>query len=399
MRFLSRCSVIIALAVTIILYLGWVIPSTRQYTQWQKSWAGGVRRIVTFGDSWSDTGRYILNGPPPGYEPIRHPLSGPVWPEALCAEILCDSIDNYARSLPPQVTQYYTDTVGAVLDNAVFQNATSSHNFTDFALRDLQQQVRDFVKMEGFKRMWPTQPPREWTLFTIWFGLNDIFHYSRLERDVAKFAITKSINHLFRQLNIIAEWMDAPILVVLPKAVNITNLPRFNIETIENTDTTRHRMALELAAFWNEELSSAAAQWKRGHIFLLEADKFIEGQVQAKLAHGAPSVRKRAPEFNDVTSPCKTLVYPSSNDEDGSDQLRFEEHICEDPDSHLFWDDFALSGKAHRMLGMEAGRLVKQRSTYNTYVAQQAVEAVRSSIPPWLKDRVDQFHAKQNSSN
>ena len=51
------------------------------------------------------------------------------------------------------------------------------------------------------------------------------------------------------------------------------------------------------------------------------------------------------------------------------------------------------------MLGMEAGRLVKQRSTYNTYVAQQAVEAVRSSIPPWLKDRVDQFHAKQNSSN
>lgn len=87
MRFLSRCSVIIALAVTLILYLGWVIPSTRQYTQWQKSWSGSVRRIVTFGDSWSDTGRYILNGPPPGYEPIRHPAGGPVWPEALCQEV------------------------------------------------------------------------------------------------------------------------------------------------------------------------------------------------------------------------------------------------------------------------------------------------------------------------
>ncbi|KAK7548628.1 hypothetical protein IWX49DRAFT_589701 [Phyllosticta citricarpa] len=398
MRFLSRCSVIIALAVTIILYLGWVIPSTRQYTQFQKSWSGSVRRIVTFGDSWSDTGRYILNGPPPGYEPIRHPASGPVWPEALCQEILCDSIDNYARSLPPQVTQYYTDTVGAVLDNAVFQNATASHNFTDFALRDLQQQVRDFVKMEGAKRMWPIQPPKEWTLFTVWFGVNDIFHYSKLERDVAKFAINKSIDHLFRQLNIIHEWMRGPILVVLPKAVNVTHLPRFNMETIDEVDTTRHRMAIDMASYWNYKLESRARNWMGGHVFLVESDKFMETQVRAKQMYGPPSVRKRALDFRDVSTACRTLVYPQSQDEDSVQELGVLEQVCEDPGQHLFWDDFHLSGKAHEFLGQQAGRLVKQRSTYNHYVAQQVTEAVRSSVPPWLKDRIEQFSAK-NSSN
>ncbi|KAK0658414.1 hypothetical protein DIS24_g4820 [Lasiodiplodia hormozganensis] len=397
MRFLSRCSVIIALAVTLILYLGWVIPSTRQYTQFQKSWSGSVRRIVTFGDSWSDTGRYILNGPPPGYEPIRHPASGPVWPEALCQEILCDSIDNYARSLPPQVTQYYTDTVGAVLDNAVFQNATSSHNFTDFALRDLQQQVRDFVKMEGFKRMWPIQPPKEWTLFTIWFGVNDIFHYSKIERARALFAIDQSIDHLFRQLNIIHEWMQAPVLVVLPKVVNITHLPRFEIETRADVDTTRHRIALELASYWNEKLESHARSWMGGHVFLLEADKFMESQVITKKLSNPPSVRKRTPEFGDITTPCRTLIYPQSQDEDSVQELGVQEQVCEEPRNHLFWDDYHLSGKAHEILGQAAGKLVKMRSTANHYVAQQVTEAVRDSIPPWLKDRLEEFHAKNSS--
>lgn len=50
------------------------------------------------------------------------------------------------------------------------------------------------------------------------------------------------------------------------------------------------------------------------------------------------------------------------------------------------------------MLGHAAGQLVKMRSTYNHYVAQQMTEAVRDSIPPWLKDRLEEFHAK-NSSN
>ncbi|KAF2089626.1 hypothetical protein K490DRAFT_21256, partial [Saccharata proteae CBS 121410] len=382
MRFLSRCSAVVAIAVTLILYIGWVAPSTRQYTQIQKAWQGSVRRLVVFGDSWSDTGRYILNGPPPGFEPIRHPLSGPVWTEALCGELLCDSIDNYARSLPPKIAEYYTETVEAVLDNAVFANATSSHNFTDFALRDLQQQVRDFVKLEGFKRMAPVRPPKEWTLFTIWFGISDVFHYSKLEPEVARFGIAKSIRHLFRQLNIIAEWMEAPILVILPQVVNVTALPRFNMEALESQDPNRAQNARNLATYWNEELARTSREWTNGHIFLLDAGDMLEGAISAKQAYGSPSARKRTPPFMDVTSPCRVLKYPQNMDEDASvEQLQIEEQVCEEPDSYLFWDDFHLSGKAHRMLGEKAGQLVKARSTYNNYVAQSAMEAVRSSVP------------------
>ena len=49
------------------------------------------------------------------------------------------------------------------------------------------------------------------------------------------------------------------------------------------------------------------------------------------------------------------------------------------------------------MLGQAAGKLVKLRSTANHYVAQQVTEAVRDSIPPWLKDRLEEFHAKNSS--
>jgi hypothetical protein len=83
---LTKLHVIAALGIASILYFFWIYPTLHVKSQLVKSWTGSSRRIVVFGDSFSDTGVYLIDPPKEGDKPIRDPEAGQRWTESLCEE-------------------------------------------------------------------------------------------------------------------------------------------------------------------------------------------------------------------------------------------------------------------------------------------------------------------------
>lgn len=84
MRTVTRFHVLVFCAVCTVVYIGWVLPSLQVPGRVQKAFSGSKRRIVVFGDSWSDTGDYRVQIPAKN---PQHNISRPLWTEALCKEV------------------------------------------------------------------------------------------------------------------------------------------------------------------------------------------------------------------------------------------------------------------------------------------------------------------------
>lgn len=84
MRTLTRFHALVFLAICTLAYIGWVLPSLQIQNRVQKVLSRSQRRIVVFGDSWSDTGEYRVQIP--SNNP-QHNVSRPLWTEALCEEV------------------------------------------------------------------------------------------------------------------------------------------------------------------------------------------------------------------------------------------------------------------------------------------------------------------------
>jgi len=86
-RFLTRLRVYAALSTILILYITLWYPSTRIQNSIRISWRKTPRRVIVFGDDWSDTGKYRMAPPPSGTMRDRSTASGVVWTETLCKEV------------------------------------------------------------------------------------------------------------------------------------------------------------------------------------------------------------------------------------------------------------------------------------------------------------------------
>ena len=66
---------------------------------------------------------------------------------------------------------------------------------------------------------------RNGTVFTIWFSLWDLWYYS--ERDIvdAESAVTRTMDTLFEQLDVMADEWPSDFKVIIPEAVEATILP------------------------------------------------------------------------------------------------------------------------------------------------------------------------------
>lgn len=84
---LTKVHVIAVLGIASILYLSWIYPTLHVKSHLAKTWTGTSRRIVVFGDSFSDTGVYLIDPPKEEEKPIRDPAAGQRWTEALCEEV------------------------------------------------------------------------------------------------------------------------------------------------------------------------------------------------------------------------------------------------------------------------------------------------------------------------
>lgn len=84
---LTKIHVIAALGISSVLYFSWIYPTLHIKSHLVKTWAGTSRRIVVFGDSFSDTGVYLIDPPKEEEKPVRDPAAGQRWTEALCEEV------------------------------------------------------------------------------------------------------------------------------------------------------------------------------------------------------------------------------------------------------------------------------------------------------------------------
>ena len=63
------------------------LADSRQRSSARFHWIEGPRRLVAFGDSWSDNGQYPIDPPPEDQVFARDALQGQIWTDWLCAAV------------------------------------------------------------------------------------------------------------------------------------------------------------------------------------------------------------------------------------------------------------------------------------------------------------------------
>jgi hypothetical protein len=365
-RILHKIHIIVALGIAGVLYFGWIYPSLHVQSRLAKAWIGSARRIVVFGDSFSDTQSYLIDAPESSQRPIRDQAEGRRWTEVLCEEFVCDSLYNFARTAKDPDAIY---SGGAVLDNNVYVNTIQNDTASLGLLPDLKAQVEHWIKWESLREI-PEAEDEEEVLFTITFGFWDIWQYATLELKEAESAIMSSIYSLFQQLDIIVEHSAADPRFVITGLWDITFSPHFQSLSVNQTaphfGEAQHKM-IYLVTYWNRALYSAASRWPKAELFVVDWQSWIMDQIRITQMDGLKvwdtAVGPIKPVFDDVSSACY-IGSPAA----GSSTPRLDPHQpdrCQNPERKLFWDHTHFSGMAHILLGKEAVRMVEANNTAN----------------------------------
>lgn len=233
MRFVSRLHLCAVATILMVLYFTCIHPSVYIESSVQAIWRSNARRIVVFGNDWSDTKKYRVSSPPRSERAPRDADSGEVWVETLCREVninqkytqatsnniqlACDVLDNFARSLPSNAG---TADVGSLLDSSVFEQAKGAKSNGIQMPADFKTQVEHFVTYNKGRGGVPARlrGVDKWTVFTVFFGLWELLEYSTLEKAHAMLAIDNSIGELFQSLDILAKDIEIPLKVVIPRS-------------------------------------------------------------------------------------------------------------------------------------------------------------------------------------
>jgi len=207
---------------------------------------------------------------------------------------------------------------------------------------DFKTQVEQFITYNKARRIVPQRFRKvdEWTYFTVFFGLWDLLEYSAVEKRIGMAAIEKSIEALFRELDVLAEHTIFPPKVVIPKMIDVTFLPAFQprkkaIREAEFAKTQHHLVFLY--SYWNTVLARVASQWENGTIYMPEPNDLIMQEVRAKQLYmrqisDAAGVGKQAPLFEYIEQPCLASPRGSTMALQLADIQK-----CSAPAEHLFW--------------------------------------------------------------
>lgn len=280
------------------------------------------------------------------------------------------------------------------MDTDILANVTNQHPDNHKFLADLKRQVQQWISFEKQSGLISARASNkvEWTVFTVFFGISDIWQYTSLDDTAADDDIQETMAALFAQLDVIADHLRARPHIVLPKVVDISFLPAFALQPQDFPD--RQRLAVSLTEKWNNALEKAARDWTGGYVHLLGTDKWLLNLIREQQMHkiGIADERgegKSNPKFREVRSPCVPLPqagaqYPFDMGDANSNRTE----PCDDASHYLFWsaisillprsscwprgiltpcfrDGMHLSGRAHKLLAMEAVDLVANNDTFN----------------------------------
>ena len=370
---------IVAISLCSVLYLVWLLPRlpirsgfirpsllfSTNTTENKIPPNTHPRRLIVFGDSWSDDRQYHIDPPLANDIPDWKEQQGKVWTEWLCfavnlptrtrrprltiKQISCAHHDNFARSSAKSLDDRYT---GAVVDSSLLDvtlaNKTSVNETATAAyklgfgepLADLKTQVQQWLKFEKqqYASSRVSQLERSGTVFTMWFSLWDLWYYSERDLDDAESAVTRTMDSLFEQLDVIADNWPSDIKVILPEAIDATFLPGWHtIRTGPNgsdPNADTQRSAVMLVEQWNQALDMQAGRWERGSVYIYNTNEWLLDQVREQQLYEAQlsdanGMGATKPPWANVRSGCVQI-----NKTEGDLTAAVQ---CSNPKEYLFW--------------------------------------------------------------
>lgn len=157
-------------------------------------------RLIVFGDEWSG----II--PPEALRKRSKIAPGHVWTELLCSHIHADC-DSFAPSSIYEVSTVERGVYGAAVDNLIFNESS--------VVPDLRTQVTTWIGAEKKSRDAGIKQERS-SMFTVFFGVNDVWKYSGYNRMDGVAAVDASLDSMFEQLDVVDEHWPDPIQVLVP---------------------------------------------------------------------------------------------------------------------------------------------------------------------------------------
>ena len=225
-------------------------------------------------------------------------------------------------------------------------NSTTSNNssLADFdlgePLADLKTQVQQWVKFETkqYDSSRVSEIERNGTIFTVWLSLWDLWYYSEKEIADAEDAVTKAMDALFEQLDVIAENWPTELKIIIPEAIDATFLPGWHsIRTGPQGSDIRaenQRNAVVLVEQWNKALDLRATRWQRGSMYIYNTNEWLldqvrESQLFESHLSDANGMGATQTPWTNVRSGC-IEISKAKGLFSGATQ-------CSDPNSYLFW--------------------------------------------------------------
>lgn len=356
-KLFSRFALIVGFGLCGILYLAWELPSLELPQRVQNLWKQPPRRLIVFGDSWSDNGQYLIDQPTEALLPSREEAQGRVWTEWLCLFIACSQHDNFARSLPSSSGSGY---INPMIDSSLLQNISHSENEGAQPLADLKTQVAHWIRFE--RERYPMGHPRDLerngTIFTIWFSLWDLWYFSKGTKDEASEAVKRTMDTLFEQLDVIAEQWSSHVKVIIPEAIDPTFLPGWQAMRTgpfgSDQKADEQRNAVRLVEQWNKVLADRVFTWERGDVHISSTNEWLLDQVrEQQLIVGALSdsngLGTNGSPWINVQSGCIRTTHHDRSPE--LEKTHSGKDRCAEPHKYLFWDDMHLGPEAMKMMG------------------------------------------------
>lgn len=336
MTLFDKFYVLCALAACSILVSFWLLVSHRyRYSRvsYDTQPIGGLqtatefdRRLVVFGDSWSD-----LNS-----GEVR------VW-----TDLLCDSFSCHHENLAQTAQFSAGDFVGSVVDNSEVE---LPEDVREWQVADFKGQVRRWIAAEqeiiqdlSEKEI---RKRKNNTITVVSFGLWDLWFLVDKGYDKATKSIDHKLDVIMEQMDLLSETLagnETKVILTLP--VDISFLPAFEPKSVD-----RQKNAVQIVEYWNNNLREAARKWNNGVIYLFDTNAFMADLVRDRQLFAAGIVqtsglgKNENPGWENVQDPCVSR---------GKSWMMYRSERCAKPEKYLFWDEKSVGPSFHRLMATE----------------------------------------------
>ncbi|EAW10526.1 uncharacterized protein ACLA_049980 [Aspergillus clavatus NRRL 1] len=350
MRLFNRLYALCALALCSILISSLFLASQHYYRRVVPAHSPAVefdaantfdRRLVVFGDSWSDNN--------------AGEIQGSVWTDWLCSLYECHH-ENLAQTAKSLRGNY----IGSVVDNSELSGPML--NLYKSPLADFKTQMSQWTAAETLVLQSlsddETSSRLNNTIVVVSFGVWDLWNMVGKSYEESTGLIDHSIQVIMDQLNVLSHlWGANDLNVILTLTPDVTFLPAFKPTADERV--SRHKDTVKTTEYWNSKLREAAEQWDQGEIYLFDTNAFLADQIRdwQLFAAGVEEAnglgRNQDPGWENVEDACV---------QSGQQWVMVsKEKQCSKPDRYLFWNEMHLGPSAHRLMGTEVFHGIEEK--------------------------------------